>query len=102
MPRLSAAEINQGLLHPDVYVRFAALRYFADAHDPDPSVMPVVIEALDRYGRSRAFRFLSPISTLAQTEATVSWAVAESPLGPWRPAPIASLPCATALSFRTN
>jgi hypothetical protein len=77
MPRLPSDAIKHGLLHPDVDVRFAALHYFADAHDPDPSVMPVVIDALDRYGRSRAFRFLSPISALAQTEATVSWAVAE-------------------------
>lgn len=84
MPRLPADAIKQGLLHPDVDVRFAALRYFADAHDPDPSVMPVVIDALDRYGRPRAFRFLSPISTLAQTEATVSWAVAEVAARPVR------------------
>ena len=84
MSRLPADAIRQGLLHPDVDVRFAALHYFADAHDPDPSVMPVVIAALDRYGRTRAFRFLSPISTLAQTDATVSWAVAEMTTRPVR------------------
>ncbi len=84
MPRLPADAIKQGLLHPDVDVRFAALHYFADAHDPDPSVMPVVIDALNRYGRSRAFRFLSPISTLTQTDATVSWAVAEMTARPVR------------------
>jgi hypothetical protein len=84
MPRLPADAIKQGLLHPDVDVRSAALHYFADGRSPDPSVMPVVIDALERYGRTRAFRFLSPISTLAQTEATVSWAVAEMAARPAR------------------
>ena len=77
MPRLSADTIKQGLLHPDVDARFAALHYFAEAHSPDPSVMPVVIDALDRYGRTSAFRFLYPITLLTQSEATVRWAVEE-------------------------
>ena len=77
MPRLSADAIKQGLLHPDADVRFAALHYFADAHSPDPSVMPVVIDALGRFGRATAFRFLNPITLLAQSEATVRWAVEE-------------------------
>ncbi|MCU1295713.1 MAG: preprotein translocase subunit SecA [Bryobacterales bacterium] len=77
MPRLSADTIKQGLLHSDVDVRFAALHYFAEAHSPDPSVMQVVIDALDRYGRTTAFRFLNPITLLTQSQSTVRWAVEE-------------------------
>lgn len=77
MPRLSADAIKQCLLHPDADVRSAALHYFADAHSPDPSVMPAVIDALNRFGRATAFRFLNPITLLAQSEATVRWSVEE-------------------------
>jgi len=58
-------------------VRFAALHHFADAHSPDASVMPVVIDALEKYGRHGTFQFLHLITDLAQSEATVAWAVKE-------------------------
>ncbi len=77
MPRLTADAIKQGLLHPDADVRFAALHHFADAHSPDASVMPVVIDALEKYGRHGTFQFLHLITDLAQSEATVAWAVKE-------------------------
>lgn len=84
MPRLSDEAIKQGILHPGVDVRGGALHYFADALSPDPSVMPVVVEALDRYGRTGAFRFAFPIAQLAQSEATVRWAVEELKTQPRR------------------
>jgi hypothetical protein len=84
MPRLSDEAIKQGILHPDVDVRGAALRFFADALGADRSVMPVVVEALGRYGRTGAFRLAFPIAHLAQSEATVRWAVEELKTQPRR------------------
>ncbi len=84
MPRLPDDTIKQGLLHPDPDVRFAVLHHFADAHSPDPSVMPVVIDALEKYGRHRTFQFLHPITYLAQSEATIRWAVGELTARPVR------------------
>lgn len=77
MPRLTDDQIRTGILHPDIDVRFAALHYFADGYSPDPTVMPVAIEALERCGRMKAFRFSYPIADLAQTEPTIRWAVQE-------------------------
>jgi len=84
MPRLPADAIKQGLLHPDADVRFTALHHFADAHSPDASVMPVVIDALEKYGRHGTFQFLHLITNLAQSEATVAWAVKELTTRPAR------------------
>jgi hypothetical protein len=77
MPRLTDDQIKQGILHEDIDVRFAALHYFSESRSPDTTVMPVVIEALNRFGRAKAFRYIHPIAELAQTEATVQWAIEE-------------------------
>jgi hypothetical protein len=77
MPRLTDNQIKQGILHDDIDVRFAALHYFSEGRSPDTSVMPVVIEALNRFGRDKAFRYVHPISRLGQTEATIQWAIEE-------------------------
>ena len=54
--RLSEDQIRQGILHPDVDVRFACLHHFSEGDGRDTSVMPVAIEALERFGRTTAFR----------------------------------------------
>lgn len=77
MPRLTDDAIKQGLLHPDGDVRLEALRYYADAHSRDTTVMPLAIEALKRYGRSEAFRYIHPLTKLAQSEPTIAWAIEE-------------------------
>jgi hypothetical protein len=77
MPRLTDDKIKAGILHADVDVRFAVLHYFADCYSPDPTVMPVAIEAIERFGRTKVFRFIHPIAYLAQTETTIQWAVQE-------------------------
>ena len=77
MPRLTEDQIKQGLLHPDIDVRFAALSYFAECYSPNPTVMPVVIGALERFGRTKAFQYSYPIAKLAQTEGTIRWAIEE-------------------------
>src|SRR4051812_16000860 len=77
MPRLTEDQIKAGIRHDDIDVRFAALHYFAECYSPDRTVMPLVIEAFEHFGRDKAFRFIYPISQLAQTEATIRWAVEE-------------------------
>jgi len=73
--RLTEDQIKQGILHADPDVRFACLYYFADCYCPNPTVMPVVIEALERFGLLGAFRFTHPIRHLAQTEPTIRWVI---------------------------
>ncbi|MDB5313584.1 MAG: motif protein [Gemmataceae bacterium] len=77
MPRLSTDRVKDALLHPAADVRSEALRYFAEAHSRDQTAMPVVIEALERYGRTQAFRASYPIAELAQSDPTIRWAVGE-------------------------
>lgn len=84
MPRLTEDQIKAGILHADLDVRFAALHYFGDCYSPNPTVMPIVIEALERFGRTKAFRYTHPISQLAQTEATIRWAIEELKTQPRR------------------
>jgi len=75
--RLTEDHVRQGILHPDVDVRFACLRYFAEGNDRNTTIMPSVIEALEGFGRTRVFRFSHPISDLAQTPETIEWVVQE-------------------------
>jgi hypothetical protein len=71
------AKIKEAFLHPDQMVRQEALHYFADCHSRDTEVMPLVIQALEKYGPTRAFPHLYLLAHLAQTEATVAWATQE-------------------------
>lgn len=75
--RLTEDTISQGLLHADRAVRFACLQYFADGLSQNQTVMPVAIEALQRFGRSNAFSYSYPLAHLAQTEETLRWVIGE-------------------------
>lgn len=75
--RLSDDQIKQAILHPEEEIRLTALRYFTDAHSRDETVMPVVIEAVERHGREQAYRLLRDAERLTQTDATVEWMIAE-------------------------
>ena len=75
--RLPEAKIREALVHPDKLVRQEALRYFAGCHSRDAEVMPLAIQAVETYGRSNAFLRVHVLAQLAQTEATVEWAVRE-------------------------
>jgi hypothetical protein len=48
--RLSEEEIKKGILHPGTKVREMAVRYFADSFSQDPTIMPLVIQAIEKYG----------------------------------------------------
>jgi hypothetical protein len=77
MKRLSEDQIKQGVLHADQDVRSACLHYFADCYSRNPTVMPVVVEALERFGRTQAFHHAHPLADLAQTEETIRWVIGE-------------------------
>ncbi len=75
--RLSEEQIKQGILHPDMDVRQACLRYFADGFSRNTTVMPLVIQALEQYGRADAFRYIFLIASLPQTQETIRWVLGE-------------------------
>jgi len=73
--RLTEDQVRQGLQHADKDVRFAALHYFASSYSPNTSIMPEVIELIERLGPYGAFTYCSQISDLAQTDETIKWAI---------------------------
>jgi hypothetical protein len=75
--RLPEPKIKEALVRPERLVRQEALLYFTDCHSRDAEVMPLVIKAIETYGRSHAFLHLHMVAHLAQTEATVEWAIKE-------------------------
>ena len=75
--RLPESKIKEAILHPIDEVREQALHYFSDVHSPDPMVMPLVIQAVEKYGRDQSFSILRDAEHLAQTEPTVEWLMGE-------------------------
>jgi hypothetical protein len=75
--RLPEAKIKEAILHPEILIRQEALLYFADCYSRDVEIMPLAIKAIEVYGPSNAFLHVHMLSHLAQTEATVEWAIRE-------------------------
>jgi hypothetical protein len=75
--RLPESKIREAIIHPEKLVRQEALLYFTDCHSRDAEVMPLAIKAIETFGRSNAFLHVHVLAQLAQTEATVEWAVKE-------------------------
>jgi hypothetical protein len=70
-------KIKEAILHPDLEVRDKAIRYFSDSATTDHTVMPLAIQAIERYGRTRTFSFTHHLNDLPQTEQTIGWVLAE-------------------------
>ena len=70
-------KIKEALLHPDLDVRDTAIRYFYSSTHPDPTLMPLAIQAIEHYGRTNAFSFTHYLNLLPQTEQTIAWVLAE-------------------------
>jgi hypothetical protein len=70
-------KIKEAILHPDLDVRDTAIRYFYSSTSPDPALMPLAIQAIERYGRTQAFSFTHYLNVLPQTEQTIGWVIAE-------------------------
>jgi hypothetical protein len=75
--RLPESKIKAAILHPEEDVRLTALAYFADSFTTDESVMPLVIESVEKYGRESAFRILRDAERLPQTETSFNWLLNE-------------------------
>jgi HEAT repeat protein len=82
MPLLES-KIKQAILHPEEEVRLTALGYFAGSHTADETIMPLVIEAVKKYGWEEAFRLLRDGDDLPQTAATVAWLTGELSKDDW-------------------
>ena len=75
--RLSEERIKQAILHPEEEPRIIALRYFTDALSKDETIMPLVIQAVEKYGRKNSFRILRTAERIAQTPLTIQWLMNE-------------------------
>jgi hypothetical protein len=75
--RLPEAKIKAAILHSEEEVRLVAVRYFADSRSPDASIMPLVIQAVEKYGRSSSFQIMREADRLTQTDATLDWLINE-------------------------
>jgi hypothetical protein len=75
--RLSDEQVKELLLHDDRQVRTFALDYFANSYSPDPTVMPCVIEQINRRGFKGLFdRWHSAgLAHLQQSPETIQWAM---------------------------
>ncbi len=69
--------IKAAILHPEQEIRDEALLYFSAAYCEDDSIMPLVIQAVEKYEREMGFRLLRDAERLPQTEATVDWIINE-------------------------
>ena len=75
--RFPEAKIKEAILHPDPEIRDRATSYFAKSYSPDPSIMPLVIKAVETYGRQDAYRLIGPSRDLPQTAETIAWVIDE-------------------------
>jgi hypothetical protein len=69
--------IQEALLHPDPQVRELALEHFGHAHRSDPHILPLVVQAIQKYGWQEAFASLELLDNLSQTGETISWLLDE-------------------------
>jgi hypothetical protein len=76
--RYPEAKIKEAILHPDIEIRGRATTYFAKSFSPDVSIMPVVIKAVETYGRdNKTYELIGAARELAQTEETIAWVIDE-------------------------
>ena len=49
--RLPEDKIKEAILHPDIEIRDRAVSYFGKSFSSDLTIMPLVIKAVETYGR---------------------------------------------------
>ncbi len=80
---LAAEKVRDATLHADQDVRDEAVYYFANSHSSDPTIMPLVIQAIEKHGFDNAFSAYSFFNEIVQTDATVRWLIGQlDQLGP--------------------
>ena len=76
--RYPEQKIKEAILHPDIEIRDRAVMYFAKSFSTDTSLMPLVIKAVETYGRQNdAYRLIGASRELPQTEDTIAWIIDE-------------------------
>ena len=76
--RYPQEKIKEAILHPDIEIRDRAVSYFAKSFSSDLSIMPLVIKAVETYGReNEAYRLVGLSRDLPQTEDTIAWVIDE-------------------------
>lgn len=75
--RSSEDRIREAILDRDPKIRQRAVRYFAKSFSTDTSVMPLVIEAVDAFGKEDAYHLIGLSRDLPQTEDTIDWIIDE-------------------------
>ena len=73
--RFPEGKIKEAILHPDIEIRDRAVHYFAKSNSHDPSIMGIVIKAVETYGRRDSYRLVGPARDLPQTEETIAWVI---------------------------
>lgn len=77
MIRLPESKIKQAILNPESEVRYAAVEYFSKSFSNDKSIMPVVIDAVEKYGWEHSYSLIGRASNLPQTDETIHWVLNE-------------------------
>jgi hypothetical protein len=72
-----AATIRSAILHPVQQMRCASLTYFTESYTADATLMPLVIEAVEKYELSENRWLLRLAAGLPQTPETIAWVVGE-------------------------
>jgi DNA-binding Lrp family transcriptional regulator len=76
--RYPEAKVKEAILHPDIEIRDRAAMYFAKSFSADLTIMPLVIKAVETYGRQNdAYRLIGASRDLLQTEDTIAWVIDE-------------------------
>ena len=75
--RLSEDRIREAILDTDPKIRQRAVRFFAKSFSTDTSVMPLVIKAVETFGREDAYHLIGLSRDLPQAEDTIDWIIEE-------------------------
>src|ERR1700722_9659558 len=70
-------KIKEAILHHDPEIRDRATSYFAKSFSPDTAIMPLVIKAVETYGKKDAYHLIGLSRVLAQSEDTIAWVIDE-------------------------
>lgn len=75
--RFPEARIKEAILDTDPNIRQRATSYFANSYSSDPEIMPLVIKAVQTFGREDAYHLIGLSRDLPQTEETIGWIIDE-------------------------
>ena len=75
--RLSEDRIKEAILDTHLEIRQRAVRFFAKSFSTDTSVMPLVIKAVETFGKEDAYNLIGLSRDLPQTEDTIDWIIDE-------------------------